>query len=137
MATPRRRPDPPLDEELFKTPYRFDFLQAVRLLQRASGEVEPVGRAGPPRKEAVRFRVHQSLAFPPSEIQALEPSNDPARPPLMTVAFLGLTGPTGVLPQCYTELMIERNRAGDRTAAAFFDLFNHRLISLFYRAWEK
>ncbi len=137
MATPRRRPDPPLIEELFATPYRFDFLQAVRLLQHGGDPSSAVGRAPRPRYESVRFRVLQSLAFPPSEIQALERPADPARPPILTVAFMGLTGPSGVLPHCYTELMIERNRAGDRTAGAFFDLFNHRLISLFYRAWEK
>lgn len=137
MATPRRRPDPPLDEELFKAAFRYDFFQAVRLLERLRPGSVPVGRTGPPRREAVRFRVLQSLAFPPSQIQALGRPDDPSSPPEMTVAFLGLTGPSGVLPHCYTELLIGRARVGDRTAAAFLDLFNHRLISLFFRAWEK
>jgi type VI secretion system protein ImpH len=43
----------------------------------------------------------------------------------------------GVLPHRYTELIRERNRSKDRTLQDFFDFFNHRLISLFYRAWEK
>ncbi len=137
MATARGRPDAPLERLLFQNAPGFDFFQAVRLLERLAPDREPVGRNGPPQREAVRFSVHQTLAFPASEIHRLKRLDDPESPPEMTVAFLGLTGPLAVLPYCYTELVIDRARAGDRTLASFLDLFHHRLISLFYRAWSK
>jgi type VI secretion system protein ImpH len=54
---------------------------------------------------------------------------------------MGLFGPSGVLPRHYTELLIrlQRNSKGPERYLLrdWLDLFNHRLVSLFYRAWEK
>jgi type VI secretion system protein ImpH len=128
-----------MKELLYSEPYRFAFFQAVRLLERISPAREGVGRAVRPGNEVVRFRTHPSLAFPPSEIVELKPpaAGQEDRPPEMTVNFIGLTGPQGILPHPYTELVRERVAYKDTALWSFFDIFNHRITSLFYRAWEK
>ncbi len=113
----------------------FQFFQAVTLLQRLRTNSQHVGGFSSPGDEAVHFQVNQRLGFPASEIQSLEVEGD--APPEMTVNFMGLTGPMGVLPYAYSELVLERARAKDHTLAAFLDIFNHRAISLFYRAWQR
>ena len=138
MATEGGRTSNTLADLLFEEPYRFEFFQAVRLLERISPARHPVGRYGEPATEVARFRTRVSLAFPPSQIHQLSDGNeDEAQPAQMMVAFMGLTGPAGVLPHHYTELLVERTRYKDTAAWDFFDLFNHRMVSLFYRAWEK
>jgi type VI secretion system protein ImpH len=136
MAAESRRTDPSLAQLLFEEPYRFDFFQAVRLLEGVLAERGPVGSDTKAASEVARFRTHNVLTFPPSSIDTLVRTDD-GRPPAMTVAFMGLTGPAGVLPRHYTELVIERARRKDRTLADFLDVFNHRIVSLFYRAWQK
>jgi type VI secretion system protein ImpH len=126
---------------LFEEGFAFDFFQAVRLLERLAPKRCPVGRAGPPQEEVVRFRAHLSLSFPPSSIYEIQSPSAALKVPALTVAFMGLTGPSGILPQHYTELLLRLERdskAAEKNALrAWFDLFNHRLISLFWRAWEK
>jgi type VI secretion system protein ImpH len=109
----------------------------VRLLSRLEPARRHVGAEGPPEQEVVRFHSHVSLNFPPSEIYDLVQAKTPEAPPRMSVAFMGLVGPSGALPRYYTEMVLQRARDKDFTLRDFLDLFNHRLISLFYRAWEK
>lgn len=124
-----------VEASLYREPYVYGFFQAVRLLERLSQGRKPVGRFSAPSKEVVRFGAHVSLGFPASEIQSLEPGGDGA--PLMRVNFMGLVGPLGVLPLEYTRLVRERLQARDTTMRDFLDIFHHRMISLFYQAWEK
>jgi type VI secretion system protein ImpH len=138
MATQSRTTDPPLDQELFDESYRFGFFQAVRLLERIYADHEPVGQDADTNREVVRFRTRQTFSFPACEIHELThgPLLDGA-PPEMMVSFMGLSGPMGVLPHQYTELLMDRARYRDTALWSFLDIFNHRLISLFYRVWEK
>jgi len=137
MATPVGRTDSSVAEILLECPWDFDFFQAVRLLGLMYPNRRLFSGFRQPPEEVVRFHAHLSMAFPPSAIQKIEPTLDEDDPLHMTVNFMGLTGPVGILPLHYTEYLIARSYSWDNAAAAFFDLFNHRLISLFYLAWEK
>ncbi len=136
MAPKERIEDTPVREALFREFYRFSFFQAVRLLERLHPAKTPLGRALTPREEPVRFTAKQGLRFPPSDISGLKPPEDKA-PAEMEVAFMGLIGPSGVLPYWYTDLAEDRSRHRDRGLTAFLDIFHHRLLSLFYLAWKK
>ncbi len=108
-----------------------------------------VGEDNLPGEEAVFFRALPALHFPPNQISKIshpkpettasktERGETKTPPPEMTVGFMGLTGPSGVLPPHYTESLIRETRAKNLALRDFFDLFNHRIISLFLRAWEK
>jgi type VI secretion system protein ImpH len=148
MVPARGRQVPDLSERLQREPYRFDFFQAVRLLERLAREEGPAARGRPvgadhlPDQECVRFRALPSLSFPAAavaQVRAPAASKAPAeRPaPEMQVTFLGLTGASGVLPAHYTATLLRRLRGKDHALRDLLDLFNHRLVSLFYRAWEK
>ena len=140
MVTAGGAENPDLDGSLLEQILRedacsFEFFQAVTLLQRLRKDRRPVGRFSNPEDEAVHFHVNNGLAFPASQIQNIDWPDDV--PPQMAVNFMGQTGPLGVLPYCYTELILERLRARDSALQSFLDIFNHRIISFFYRAWEK
>lgn len=136
MAISGWGPDPPLERQLYEEGYRFEFFQAVRVLGRLQPARREVGGERPDQ-EIVRFHSYVSLAFPASEIYELRRGKSAAEPPQLWVPFMGLIGPSGALPRYYTELVLQRARQKDFALRDFLDLFNHRLISLFYRSWEK
>ncbi len=133
MAASNWGTDFSLDESLFASACEFEFFQAVRLLTLPAPETEAVPLAATTGK--VRFRAQNSLAFPASAIAQLNRDNHGA--PTMTVTFMGMSGPRGALPTAYTEIAIDRECLGDRSFADFLDVFNHRLIELFFEAWKK
>lgn len=144
MGAPERPSATDLTSRLRAEPYRFRFTQAVRLLALAAREAGVDLRDDLP--PGLRFTTPATLSFPPSEVMELLPRelSDADAEALaddalgMRVAFLGLTGPSGALPVPYTELLIERrNHYRDESAHAFFDIFSHRAIALFYAASQK
>ena len=140
MATESGGSNPPVDlteveEQLRDEPYRFEFFQAIRLLERMQPGRKPVGRFTNPADEVARLGTHPSLNFPASQIQSMDWPEGKA--PFLSVNFMGTTGPQGPLPHFYTTTILARLRFGDRTLRDFLDLFHHRMLSFFYQAWEK
>ncbi len=152
MATPRGRTYPPVIDQLLTEPWKFEFFQAVRLIELCAAErildgssrhLFVVGHDDPPSAEMIRFRALVSHSFPTGEIAALTllaPEVDDGSSEFrleMVVPFFGLFGPSGVLPHHYTQMLLDRSRIRDFALRDFLDVFNHRLISFFYRAATK
>lgn len=136
MASEKRQQDTPVKERIFREFFRFPFFKAVSLLEHFFRNKKPIGDTLVPGEEAVRFTVKPGLTFAPSDISKLE-HTDSQRPVSMEVAFMGLIGPSGILPHVFNELAIERVHNKDGSLAAFLNIFHHRLISLFYLGWKK
>jgi type VI secretion system protein ImpH len=124
-----------LIEELLKDPYSFDFFRAVRLLENERPDLPRVGFSISPAEDPVRFWQNPSLRFAPATLDSVK-LNETAGVPTMAVNFFGLFGPNAPMPPHITEYALERDlHHHDTTIIAFFNIFHHRLISLFYRAW--
>lgn len=132
-----------VEDGLFAEGHRFDFFQAVRLLeiiQTSHGDhLTSPGQGADPTKEVVHFRSTVKLDFPASDIAQVTRKQDipkraqPKAPAEMSVNFLGLAGGLGALDIPSTELVLQRESQKDTALKDFLDIFNHRLVSLLYR----
>jgi type VI secretion system protein ImpH len=113
--------------------YLFGFFQLVELLRRWQGG-PPVGGTGPYREERIHFRPNPALSFSPSDVRLSEPGDDGRWQ--VAVNFMGLYGVAAPTPVYLSEL-IGFTDVDAEPLTDFLDLFNHRLISLFFRAWLK
>jgi type VI secretion system protein ImpH len=85
----------------------------------------------------VRLGQDPDLSFAPAPLASFDRGTD-GRPPRLQVRLFGLLGPNGPLPIHITEYARDRLRqAGDATLSRFLDLFHHRFLALFYRAWAQ
>lgn len=154
MASENRTDSSALIERLLAEPWEFDFFHALRLVECARPDLPRIGRSRTISGDAIRFGQFLSLAFAPSSLE--QPQTKHERPKL-SVRFTGLTGPNGPLPLRLTEFLWNRMRGNydddlrgtkadtsekygyvsprDSAAVEFLDIFHHRIISLFYRAW--
>jgi type VI secretion system protein ImpH len=141
MAPAQRRTHTCVKHNLLENACSFNFFKAVHLLEgyaraQHNGRDHRLGRQLSPAEDPVRFCVNPGFVFPASDIQSIK--NGHAHPdPVMTVNFMGLIGPKGVLPDWYNAHAQERNYSRDYAFTDFLNLFHHRILSLFYLAWKK
>ena len=88
-------------------------------------------------KKGIRvcFKTAQHLGFPGQPLQKVEQGKNGEL--IAWVTMIGLTGPSGVLPQHYTKTIMERVKSGDTAMADFYDVFNNHIVNLFYQSWKK
>jgi type VI secretion system protein ImpH len=135
MATSYRKDTNSVTEDLCSNTYEYSFFHALRLLQNTLEDFPPIGDAKSCTDEPFRLKQETSLRFASSTISKAE--YDDGRNLLnMSVLFLGLTGPNGAMPSSFTEHILERKRDfKDDTLEAFLNIFHHRILTLFYKAW--
>ena len=120
--------------KLEEQPYSFDFFEAMRRVECAFPAAPRLGTAARPADEPIRLGQEPSLEFAASMLARVDRGGS-GRPKILGY-FLGLYGPQGPLPLHLTEYVHDRiTNARDRTLAAFADIFHHRMLTLFYRAW--
>ena len=139
MESQARTPSDPVNilSEMQAEPWNYDFFQALRRLECESPQLPRFGHSLRLADDPVRFGQQLDCAFAPATLAALTPASEqgPAR---LEQFFFGLGGPNGPLPLHLTEYMRERQRNNaDSTSKRFLDVFHHRLLSLFYRAWAE
>ena len=116
-------------------PYEFGFYQTLRLIECFYKERPRLGTSQRPGDDPIRLAQQPALTFEAASLTSFEPGTDD-RAHRLSVRLLGLLGPNGPLPLHFTEYVLERRRDfGDRTLVRFLDIFHHRILSLFYRAW--
>lgn len=123
-------------EAMQAEPWEFDFFQALRRLEAEHPELPRFGHAQRLADEPVRLGQRLDCSFAPATLASV--TQDGKGPARLEQFFFGLGGPNGPLPLHLTEYMRERQRNhADHTSKRFLDIFHHRLLSLFYRAWAE
>jgi type VI secretion system protein ImpH len=136
-------PSPDLKRRMLEEGYLFEFFQLLHLLEIWQGRPVAIGRAGPHRAEGLRLVPDPSLMFSPADVRKVEEPTDFEKKEFqapwgfrVTVNFMGLYGVAAPTPVYLTELIGFTDVDADELTD-FLDLFNHRILSLFYRAWVK
>ncbi len=117
--------------ELTKLP----LFQAIHIIEEVSLRAESlIGTDTLPKHEKIDLKVNASLGYQYAQLVAVMAKSNGKLS--LQSNLIGLTGEQGVMPQHYSELALQRHKEGDTAMVDFYNIFNHRLISLYYRSWQ-
>jgi type VI secretion system protein ImpH len=119
--------------ELAAEPWRFDFFDVLRRFERENQGKPRIGDSGARDEEIVVLGQEPFVEFPASNLGRFD--RDAQGRHRVLCRFLGLLGPQGALPLHTTIEAKQWSDMRDESFARFLDIFNHRFIQLFYRAW--
>ncbi|NDL05807.1 type VI secretion system baseplate subunit TssG [Photorhabdus bodei] len=115
----------------------LNFYQFCQAVERAVPDRPPLGSTDNPADDVIRFRPHPGMGFPAGALKAMETDREyPDRPPTVRTTFMGLYGVDSPLPTAYLN-DIAQHREGHEAVEAFLDMFNHRILTQYYRIWRK
>lgn len=131
----------PLVESLLARAPLMSFMQLCQLLEVRAPQRPGFGTRDTAEHEPVRFRPRARVGFPAGEIASVEfdeegVSYGPNAPPTVRTTFLGLYGVDAAMPSHMIDDIVLRTE-GHEALEAFLDQFNHRFVTLLYRAWKK
>lgn len=133
--TPAETPATALGRRLAENPWAWDIFAALRRIEAANPDRPRLGRSKRPAQDPVRLAQEPAVVFAPATLAGWEAGGE-GRAPRLLVHFFGLFGPDGPLPLHLTEYARDRRRNHrDPTFQRFADVFHHRALSLFWRAW--
>ena len=120
---------------IHKAPYKYDFHTVVRSLECAYHQAPRLGDSLQPNEDLTRLSQHAFLHCPGHDVYSFRPAAG-KKPAQLSAYLFGLFGPNGPLPIHITEYIRQRKlQDKDPSAAAFLNIFHHRLLSFYYRAW--
>lgn len=118
-----------------KLPYT-QFYRFCQLLEQSQPEAPALGSHWQVKHDPVRFRPHPGMGYPASEFKRVEMPEHAHLPPSIRTTFMGLYGVESPLPTAYIDDITQR-REGYEAVSDFLDIFNHRMITQYYRIWRK
>lgn len=122
-------------DDFYRQLKRRSLFEALHLIeQEVLRQEAQLGTDALPKDEKISIKVNPSLGYENAQLCVVKTKNNDKL--CLETNLIGLTGEQGVLPQHYSELALNRQKEGDSAMVDFYDIFNHRLLSLYYRSWQ-